>query len=135
MTELAGLAAKLAASRMPPELRGLLVKSFELSHEFTSDAVRYDQEDNVFHDLICRGTCNTYLEQKINSYRSRIHIYSRFLFQSPGRIQKSLADHGVIVSAILNGDGSSARDAMQLHLFTGGNVFADIVTTMPRNYN
>ncbi|OYX74362.1 MAG: hypothetical protein B7Y95_07365 [Rhizobiales bacterium 32-66-11] len=134
MTEMEGMAAKLAASRMPPEDRRALAEIHAESAEFVAngDSSAYDLANTRLHERIYRGTCNEYLEFNIKDMRARLRVYRRYPFQKPGRIEQSHADHAQIVDAILRGDGATANRVMHEHITTGGRVFADLVAQMPR---
>lgn len=132
MTELEGMAARLASSRMPPEMRAALLSVHARSEAFVEDARGYDLLNTEFHELIYRGASNAYLESSIKDARARLHVYRRYPFQKPGRMRQSFLDHAAIVAAIMKGDGDGASLAMHEHLTTGGKVFADLVAQMPR---
>lgn len=127
MTELESMAAKLAASRMPPDQREKLLAVHRESESFTDDESGYDALNTKFHELIYRGACNDYLESSIKEARARLRVYRRYPFQNPGRMLQSFRDHEAILSAVLRYDGGSASLAMHEHLTIGGRVFADLV--------
>lgn len=135
MTELEGMAARLAATRMLKELQAQLVDIHELSESALHNAELYDTLNQDLHEIIYRGAQNTYLEQSIKETRARLRVYRRYPFQKPGRIQQSYQDHCTIVSAITRGDGHAADQAMRDHLTTGGRVFADLVAEAARFAN
>ncbi|MGU3539891.1 GntR family transcriptional regulator [Methylobacterium sp. A54F] len=130
MTELEGMAARLAAIRMPPELRRQLTEVHARSEGFLDDQQGYDIVNTELHELIYRGACNAYLEASIKDARARLRVYRRYPFQKPGRMQQSYRDHDAIVTAIVGGDAEAASLAMHEHLTTGGRVFADLVAQM-----
>lgn len=55
----------------------------------------------------------------------------RALFDRPGRIRHSLAEHQVLLKAILEGDEDAAARAMSTHISSGGNVYADAIASLP----
>ncbi|GJD36123.1 HTH-type transcriptional repressor RspR [Methylobacterium aerolatum] len=130
MTELECMAARLAATRMPPEQRQQLVAVHGRSEALLDDQQGYDAVNTELHEVIYRGACNPYLEASIRDARARLRVYRRYPFQKPGRIQQSFRDHAAIVAAIVNGDPEGASLAMHDHLTTGGRIFADLVAQM-----
>ncbi|MCK1562414.1 GntR family transcriptional regulator [Bradyrhizobium sp. 173] len=127
MTELEGMAARLAATRMPTELQVRLLNIYARSEKALHDAQLYDSINKEFHEIIYEGAQNPYLAQSIKETRARLRLYRRYPFQKSGRIQQSYQDHSEIVSAITRGDCAAAEQAMHDHLTTGGRVFADLV--------
>ncbi|WOH75601.1 GntR family transcriptional regulator [Bradyrhizobium sp. NDS-1] len=134
MTELESMAARLAASRISPDLREELAEIHRRSAAFipTQDFEKYDAINREFHELIYRCSCNDYLETSIKDVRGRLRVYRRYPFQKPGRIRRSFADHAQILEAILRGDEETAGSAMRDHISVGGRVFADLIVEMGR---
>jgi DNA-binding GntR family transcriptional regulator len=130
---LEGLAARLSARRMPAALCQRLVQADAACHQAAAqgDAVAYASANRDFHETIYDGSLNEVLAQQLRSMRLRIRHQQRALFDRPGRIRHSLAEHQRVLQAILEGDEDSAYLAMTEHLSSGGNVFADTVASIP----
>ena len=130
---LEGLAARLSARRMPAALCKRLVQADADCQEAAArgDAVAYAAANRDFHETIYDGSLNEVLAQQLRSMRLRMRHQQRALFDRPGRIRHSLAEHQRVLQAILEGDEDSAYLAMTGHLSSGGNVFADTVASMP----
>ena len=130
---LEGLAAQLSARRMPAALCKRLVQAGADCQQAAAqgDAVAYALANRDFHETIYDGSLNDVLAQQLRSMRLRIRHHQRALFDRPGRIRHSLAEHQRVLQAILEGDEDSAYTAMSGHISSGGNVFADTVASMP----
>lgn len=130
---LEGLAARLSARRMPAALRTLLERADADCREAAArgDVEGYGAANRVFHETIYDGSLNDVLAQQLRSMRLRISHQRRTLFDRPGRIRQSLAEHQQVLQAILAGDEDSAYLAMTAHMFSGGNVFADAIASIP----
>lgn len=134
LTQMERMAARLAASRMPAQLQAELeaVHALALPCVAARDEAGYDALNTRLHEVIYRGARNDYLEKSVKDMRARLRIYRRYPFQRPGRMAQSHADHGAILAAIRAGDADAAGAAMEEHMTTGGQVFADLVAEMPR---
>ena len=133
LMELEGLAARLSARRMPMTQR----KQLELANEACKraaardDAEEYGAANRSFHEIIYDGSLNEVLAKQLRSMRLRMRHPQRALFDRPNRIRNSLAEHQVILQAILLGDEDAAYRAMTNHISSGGNVYADAIASMP----
>jgi DNA-binding GntR family transcriptional regulator len=133
LVPLEGLAARLSARRMPAALRALLARADADCRQAAAqgDVEGYGSANRVFHETIYDGSLNDVLAQQLRSMRLRISHQRRALFDRPGRIRQSLAEHQQVLQAILAGDEDSAYLAMTAQMFSGGNVFADAIASMP----
>jgi DNA-binding GntR family transcriptional regulator len=134
LMELEGLAARLAARRMPTLQRKQLENAHGACQRAAAedDAEQYGQANRTFHEIIYDGSLNDVLARQLRSMRMRMRHPQRTLFDRPNRIQTSLAEHQKIVHAILSGDETAAYDAMTGHISSGGNVYADAIASMPQ---
>jgi len=129
LTELEGLAARLAARRMPAAQRRVLEAALRGCEEAATrdDAVAYERENRLFHETIYDGSLNDVLARQLRLMRLRMRHPQRSLFDRPNRIRNSLAEHRTILAAILAGDEDGADRAMAMHISSGGNVYVDAV--------
>ncbi len=130
---LEGLAARLSARRMPATLCHQLVQAAADCQQAAAlgDAEGYAVANRVFHEIIYDGSLNEVLAQQLRSMRLRTRHLQRGLFDRPGRIRQSLAEHQRVLQAILDGEEESAYLAMVDHISSGGNVFADAIASLP----
>lgn len=133
LMELEGLAARLAARRMPAAQRKQLQEAHGACQRAAAkdDAEAYGQANRVFHEIIYDGSLNEVLARQLRSMRLRMRRPQRALFDRPNRIRNSLAEHQTILEAIVAGDEDAAYRAMTGHISSGGNVYADAIASMP----
>nr|WP_145547322.1 GntR family transcriptional regulator [Variovorax boronicumulans] len=134
LMQLEGLAARLAARRMPTAQRQQLEEAHAACGRAAAknDAEEYGQANRVFHEIIYDGSLNEVLARQLRAMRLRMRHPRRALFDRPNRIRHSLAEHAVILQAIVSGDENAAFQAMTDHISSGGNVYADAIASMPQ---
>jgi len=118
MAYLEALCAGLAALAMTREERAAM----DALHARMSGIVRdgderrYAEANDSFHTRIYDGAHNPYLSKITRSTRQRLQPFRRAQFGALGRLQKSHAEHELIVEAILRGDRNEAELAMRRHI-------------------
>lgn len=134
LLELEGLAARLSARRMPIVQRLQLEQAAKACAEVAllDDATAYGDANRLFHEIIYDGSCNGVLARQLRTLRARMQHPKDSVFDTPGRIATSLAEHELVLKAILNGDEEGASRAMKGHISSGGNVFADSIATIAK---
>ncbi|WP_144634796.1 GntR family transcriptional regulator [Bordetella genomosp. 13] len=127
--EAEGVAARLAASRMAPEQRARLRALHEHCAELSQrgDRVGYEAANLQLHDAVHQGGGNAVIVEQIVGARRRLASFRRNVFDRPGRLQASHAEHGPIVDAVCAGDAQAAADAMRDHIIGKGKAYADLV--------
>ncbi len=92
----------------------------------TAESIHHDQE---FHELLGRGTRNKVLVALIRSLiKSQIDDWISSL-HTPGRMEKTINEHGMILDAVKAGDGEAAMAHMAAHL---SNAIRDIEASATR---
>ena len=136
MAELEALCARLAARRITPEQRKTLSRSHATCGALaeTRDPEAYYDENRHFHEVIYAASQNAYLQNSTRVLRNRLQPYRRFQLNHPGRIDRSLAEHDAVVKAILEGDGERAAAAMRDHVTIQGDLFTDLISSLPPSY-
>ena len=72
------------------------------------------------------------LEERLRELvRLRIAPYRGRLFERPGRLVRSQAEHVAVIEAIRAGRPDAAAEAMREHISAGGKAFADMVLSAP----
>jgi DNA-binding GntR family transcriptional regulator len=99
------------------ERRGLLVLQDE-SARLVSAGNRegYVEFNNRFHEAIYAGAHNAFLAELAVTVRKRCAPFRRAQFETLGRLSKSHAEHGAVVTAIQRGDAEGAAKAMRSHI-------------------
>ncbi|MGH1359777.1 MAG: GntR family transcriptional regulator [Burkholderiaceae bacterium] len=129
---LEGLAARLAARRMPASQRKLLKdanKACRLAAK-NDDPAAYGEANRIFHEIIYDGSLNEVLARQLRAMRLRMRHPRRALFDRPRRMVNSLAEHQTLLEAIVRGDEDAAFEIMTEHISSGGNVYADSIAEM-----
>lgn len=125
MAELEALCAGLSAVKMTAnerrELGQLHGDLAGLVRE--GDPQRYHDMNEAFHAAIYAGSHNAYLRDLTLETRGRVQPFRRAQFRQLGRLQRSYAEHEVIVSAILRGDRTAAAAAMRDHIIIVRNAY------------
>jgi len=62
--------------------------------------------------------------------RARMGHPRNSVFDRPGRVRQSVAEHRAVLAAVLEGDEDAAHLAMTRHISSGGNVYADTIASM-----
>jgi DNA-binding GntR family transcriptional regulator len=129
MGELEGVAARLAAQRMTVAQRDELAALHQAAGELARAGKRpqYEAANASLHEHIIQGTGNAVVRDEIEDARRRLANFRRHVFDQPGRVMTSCAEHEAIVRAICAGDGDAAAQAMRDHIIGKGKAFADLV--------
>ena len=129
LSELEGVLARLAAERAKPplitELESALAHTAERAQ--ANDAEGYAAANADLHDLIYQASGNAFIVAQTRLIRLRIAPYRGRLFEKPGRLVRSQAEHAAVVDAICRGDSEAAAAAMREHISAGGRVFVDML--------
>lgn len=79
----------------------------------TSEAMKYDRE---FHRLLARSAKNKTLFFLMNTITTSLPDGWISSLHVPGRIQKTVDEHGEVFKAVQAGDSDGAMNAMRVHL-------------------
>lgn len=133
LVQLEALAARLAARRISASQRKAIHAAFDACRAAAeqADADAYREANDVFHHVIYDASCNDILARQIRTMRARMRGMRDLRFEKPARIQASLEEHGQVMEAILRGSEDDAAAAMVRHIATGGDVYADMIASMP----
>ena len=117
-TRLDGLASKMAAERISDEDKLHLKESVELSEFYINknDPEQIKELDTKFHKIIYRSSGNRVLCKILTDLHRNIKTYRKISLSTPGRPEKSIAEHREILEAILRGDGEEADRLTSLHV-------------------
>ncbi len=129
LAELEGVLARLAAGRISPGLKKALAEALQqtAARAAADDADGYARANARLHEIIYEASGNAYIVDQTRQLRLRIAPYRGQLFEKPGRLVRSQAEHTAVVDAILHDDSAGAAEAMREHVLAGGKVFAELV--------
>lgn len=130
MSELEATCSRLAAMSMTPVERRNLQRMHESMSEFAAcgQVEEFEQANEVLHLMICKGAHNEVLAEMTDSLRERLRPYRNTQFRTEGRLKRSLAEHDVIVRAVVSGDPARAHTAMLHHLGQAGDTFQGVLS-------
>lgn len=129
LAELEGVLARLAAARISTHLKDELIKALEQTSQraIANDPAGYARANMKLHEIIYEASGNSYIVEQTRQLRLRIAPYRKQLFEKPGRLIRSQAEHLAVVNAICQGNTEEAAEAMRDHVSAGGKVFAELV--------
>lgn len=125
LSELEGLAARLATERMSPGEKQALVSVHEAAGALLCNNGNpniYAEMGERFHQSILKGCRNCVLIDTTSSLAVRVLPYRRYQVVAPGRLELNQSDHNVILAAITAGDGEAAGAAMRSHTAAQGDA-------------
>ena len=115
--ELEPHAARLAAERMPDELReeaALLTAELEAAEGEDAEALM--RLDERIHRLAWRASGNPYLEATLEGYWAlSLRVWHLVLDRVPS-LPGAVHEHGALLDALLSGDGARAEAVMREHV-------------------
>ena len=114
--ELESLAARLATQHAAPEevrvLREMVTNDFTL----LGDPQALAKANRRFHRQIHLASHNRYLIQQLEMVHRTMALLATTTFAADGRDSIALEEHDAIVTAIENGDGTTAAEALKAHI-------------------
>jgi DNA-binding GntR family transcriptional regulator len=118
MAEMEATCARLSAIGMTQVERRRLGALQEMMAEMAArgDADAYAAANQRFHNMIYEGCHNSVIMEMTVALRGRLMPFRRAQFRAPGRLPRSLAEHGAVVTAILAADAGKAHAAMLHHV-------------------
>ena len=133
LVQLESLAARLAARRISAPQRKAIQTALEACRAAAekADGVAYRKANDAFHHVIYEASCYDILSRQFLTMRARMRGLRDLRFEKPARIRASLAEHEEVLEAILRGSEDAAAAAMVRHIATGGDVYADMIASMP----
>lgn len=128
MAEVEALCARWSAIAMTAGERRHLLALQRESEGLVSAGLReaYVALNNRFHEALYRGSHNRFLAELALLVRRRCAPFRRAQFETLGRIAKSHAEHGVVITAIQRGDADTAALEMKAHIIVVRNAVDDV---------
>ncbi len=128
MAEYEGLSARLASRRMTTaevaEIRHWNKECQTLADQENHDG--FYAANNLFHEVIFRGSRNEFLQEESRKLRNRLNAYRRHVTTQPRRMQRSVVEHDRIADAIEAGDEDNAHSLMRQHVELVAGTAADV---------
>lgn len=118
MAEIEATCARLAALSMTPLERRRLKNFHDSMAEFVTadDTEGFATANLAFHTMIYGGSHNEILSEFASTLRRRLAPFRRAQFRTAGRLPRSHAEHGHVVTAIMTGNAAQAHATMFDHM-------------------
>jgi DNA-binding GntR family transcriptional regulator len=126
MAETEALCTRLATHRMTAMER-VALQTLHRAASVTverEDVGRFDEQNRDFHNAIYHGSHNSALAEHAEALRLRLAPFRRAQFRGEQRLRQSYAEHELILSQMLQGDGESAARLMRAHMLTASAMLA-----------
>jgi len=132
MAEIEAICGRLAARRITDAALDLLQQANAKCQQAVEqgDADAYYRENAQFHRLIYQQSGNGFLEQEALRLHDRLKPYRRIQLHLRGRMKQSMAEHQVIVQALVDGDPVRAADALRDHVAIQGEKFHHLMASL-----
>ncbi len=114
--ELEGLAANLAARHATPEEVRVLRDMVTDDRRLVEDPNAMARANRRFHKQIHLASHNRFLVQQLDLVHRSMALMATTSLAAVGRPEDALTEHDAIVTAIENGDGSAAGEALRAHI-------------------
>lgn len=108
--------ARLLAERVEPTTIARLRKLVEIQHGLTDNPVAFRVSDMEFHRTIAADLGNPILERISESLYVLGIEYRRVAWETPGVLERSVADHEQIIAALDTRDAVAIEAAMVRHM-------------------
>ncbi|MGG7518772.1 GntR family transcriptional regulator [Allorhizobium undicola] len=122
LAEMEAICARFSAERMTAEERHILERlhrqSALLVHNGSDQ--EYALANAEFHARLYRGAHNDHISEIAMQTRRRLIPFRNQQIRHKSRLAHSYRDHGVILHAILRGDGAAAGQAAHDHITSNG---------------
>lgn len=115
---LEGLASRIAAEKMTEDEKRTLRESVELAEFYIAkrDNEKLRELDTSFHRIIYEASGNRPLSKTLSELHTKIKRYRSAALAVPGRLERSIAEHKMILLAIEAGNGEDADRLTSLHI-------------------
>ncbi len=129
VAELEGMAARLAARRIRPAERDLILAAQDrcVASNATGHEDSFVQANAAFHNAIIQASRNRILQSQLHTAGLIVAPYRYLATFRPGRMASSVPEHQAIIDAILAGDGEGAAALMIQHVNLLGDQLSDVL--------
>jgi DNA-binding GntR family transcriptional regulator len=134
MAEIEAVCGRLAATRMTDQDLADLTAANDRCHAAIqeTDHDRYYAENETFHQIIYRGAANSFLEKQALQLQNRLRAYRRMQLRFRGRMDQSMNEHSLILSALKDGNAEKSAEALRSHVAVQGEKFHQLIASLNR---
>jgi DNA-binding GntR family transcriptional regulator len=132
MAELEAACARFAASRISDEaITALKDANIRCTAAVEAkDTESYYRENETFHALLYKESCNSFLQQECIRLQKRLQPFRRTQLRLRGRLKQSMDEHENIVAALEAGDGAKAAKLVRRHVAVQGEKFHHLMASL-----
>lgn len=132
MAELEAACGRFAAARITEDgLQKLVEVNANCQQAILNlDYGLYYSENEKFHQIIYHGAANSYLERQALQLQNRLKPYRKMQLRFRGRLNKSMAEHLKIVTALQDGNAEDAAITLRGHVAVQGEKFHQMMATL-----
>ncbi|MHB2266044.1 GntR family transcriptional regulator [Aliihoeflea sp. PC F10.4] len=129
MAEIEAFCGSLASRRVTPKLIDRLSQTVAECEcaVAADDSGAYYRANEVFHFLIYEASGNAFLAKEAGRLHRRLKPYRRMQLKVRGRMVQSLAEHRLILDALVKGEGETAATGLRDHVAIQGSKFNDLI--------
>ena len=129
MSELEGIAARLAAQRMTPDQLRFAKQANDACGKAAS-VEDFNAANMDFHNAIIAGSHNKMLQDQLKTARPITLPYRHHLTRVPGYTKKSVVEHAEVIAFVEKGDAKAAQAAMCDHVRLQGEEIISILRAL-----
>ncbi len=132
MAELEASCGRLAATRITEVGLQKLAEANDNCQQAVNDLDygRYYAENEKFHQILYRGSANSYLEKQALQLQNKLRAYRKMQLRFRGRLDQSMGEHLEIVSALQCGDAERAANVLRNHVAVQGEKFHQLMASL-----
>lgn len=129
---LEGIACELAVEKMDNKTVGVLKSILSEQEEAAGagDKERFLEKDGLLHRIIAESTCNSRLYSAIEDLRDQFIRIGNYAILNGNRMNEVLAEHKLLIEAIVNRKPDNARQAIIAHL---RKTLAEVLESLEEN--
>ncbi|MFC5991965.1 GntR family transcriptional regulator [Limoniibacter endophyticus] len=134
MAEMEAFCGKLAARRITQNTLHALSETVVLCEAAveSDDINGYYNANETFHFLIYEASGNAFLSKEARKLHRQLKPFRRMQLKVRGRLNQSLAEHRMVLDALVAGDSDSAADILRDHVAIQGTKFNDLIVSYRR---
>jgi DNA-binding GntR family transcriptional regulator len=132
MAELEAACGRLAATRISENGLQQLAETNDRCQQAIKDLdhAHYYAENEKFHQIVYRGSANSYLEKQALQLQNKLRAYRKMQLRFRGRLEQSMSEHFDIVSALQAGDAEKAAQVLRSHVAVQGEKFHQLIASL-----
>ena len=128
VSELEGIAARLAAQRIQPDQLHALRAANERC-AVAKTVVDFNSANMELHDMVIEASHNLVLQDQLRTARPITFPYRHHLTNAPGYMARSVEEHDNVITAIAAGQLAKAQTAMTKHVNLQGEEIVNFLHT------